>query len=58
MIFHSDRYTAEYSRVSGNLASEFAVSDGIIRPTFYLKSNVAITSGDGSISSPYRLQLS
>ena len=58
MIFHSDRYTAEYSRVSGNLASEFAVSDGIIRPTFYLKSNVAITSGTGTSSDPYMITLS
>ena len=29
-----------------------------IRPAFYLKSNVAITSGDGSSSNPYRLELS
>ncbi len=28
-----------------------------VRPTFYLKSNVAITSGDGSSSSPYRITL-
>ncbi len=28
-----------------------------VRPTFYLKSNVAITSGDGSSSNPYRLSL-
>ncbi len=26
-----------------------------VRPSFYLKSNVAITSGDGSSSNPYRL---
>ncbi len=31
---------------------------GNVRPTFYLKSNVTLASGDGSISSPYRLQLS
>ena len=29
-----------------------------VRPVFYLKSNVTLASGDGSISSPYRLQLS
>ena len=28
-----------------------------VRPTFYLKSNVALTSGDGSSISPYRLTL-
>ena len=28
-----------------------------IRPTFYLSSNVAITDGDGSSSSPYRLEI-
>ena len=29
----------------------------VVRPTFYLKSNVAITSGDGSKNSPYRVAL-
>ena len=28
-----------------------------VRPSFYLKSNVAITSGDGSSSNPFRLSL-
>ena len=28
-----------------------------VRPSFYLKSNVAITSGDGSSTNPYRLTL-
>ena len=32
-------------------------NSGAIRPTFYLKSNVAITDGDGSSSSPYRIAL-
>ena len=34
----------------GNVGYYFGV-----RPSFYLKSNVAITSGDGTSSNPYRL---
>ena len=32
-------------------------SGSSVRPSFYLKSNVAITSGDGSSTSPYRVTL-
>ena len=31
--------------------------DYAVRPTFYLKSNVAITGGTGTSSDPYRLAL-
>ena len=40
--------------VSGN---DFVAVRGFVRPSFYLKSNIAITSGDGSQNSPFRLIL-
>ena len=43
------RYTGNMSNSSGgNLGA---------RPTFYLKSNITLTSGDGSQNSPFRIEL-
>lgn len=30
---------------------------GVIRPTFYLKSDVVLSSSDGNTSNPYRIEL-
>ena len=42
---------------SGDMLSNVVDYSDSVRPTFYLKSNVAISSGDGSKNSPYRLSL-
>ncbi len=44
-----DYYVYDYSTSTSNFIG------GGVRPSFYLKSNVTITSGDGSSSNPYRL---
>ena len=51
---------AIYLTTSGAIGNGYVHIDyghRAIRPTFYLKSNVAITSGDGSSSNPYRLSI-
>ncbi len=47
--------TGEINNGNGNLSVYYSYG---IRPTFYLKSNVAITSGTGTSSDPYRITLS
>ena len=41
--------------VSGQLNSIEGVYNGSVRPTFYLKSNLAYYSGDGTIDNPFRV---
>ena len=68
MLLGSDEWTI--SRTSHNTSGAFyvrytgyvhgyGVKDYIlgVRPSFYLKSNVALTSGDGSQNSPFRIEL-
>ncbi len=40
-----------------NFYDSFSSGYGGIRPTFYMKSNVVVTSGDGSQNSPFRVVL-
>ena len=50
--------TSFFVRSSGNAdGSQGTLNWFPVRPTFYLKSNVTITSGDGSSTNPYRLEL-
>ena len=45
-------------RPEGNVATYGAVDvNGFVRPTLFLKSNILITSGDGSSNTPYQLGL-
>ena len=51
-------YYAFHVSYTGYVSSNFVYYVNIVygvRPSFYLKSNVAITSGDGTSSNPYRL---
>ncbi len=48
---------AFYVHYAGNVNSCDVYDYNGVRPSFYLKSNVAITSGDGSASNPFRLTL-
>ena len=41
----------------GGFSYDTADSVGVVRPTFYLTSNVLIMDGNGSLNSPYRLSL-
>ena len=43
---------------TGRIGSSTLEFYGAVRPTFYLKSNVILTDGDGSSSNPYRVALS
>ena len=40
------------------LGSDFTYNGYGVRPVLYLKSNVYVTGGDGSINNPYQLSLS
>ncbi len=67
LYFGNNEWTI--TRYTNNLDSVFRITNlGIVgtitleyswnvRPTFYLKSNVVITSGDGTSTNPYRLAL-
>ena len=54
---HSSNIYIAFLLASGNLSS-YSAGDGFaIRPVFYLKSNVSISSGSGNSSDPYRLAI-
>ncbi len=46
-----------YNMVDGKDEGGTLARNRTLRPTFYLKSNIIITSGDGSKNSPYRVAL-
>lgn len=48
---------AMYIGASGNLSNDSASSSGAVLPVVYLKSDVKITSGDGSGTNPYILNM-
>ena len=43
---------------SARVSSEYAYTGCGVRPVLYLKSNIYVTGGDGSINNPYQLSLS
>lgn len=46
-----------YINTSGNLAISDVSNTYVIRPSFYLNSTVMLSSGDGTINSPYRIEV-
>ena len=55
---HSSSSSAVFRVYSGGyLLYNVANFGSAVRPVFYLKSNVAITSGDGSQNSPFKIEL-
>ena len=47
-----------YVGSGGYLSNDYANDGNGVRPVLYLKSNVYVTGGDGSINNPYQLSLS
>ena len=50
----SDAYSSWFVRF-GDTKSDSSITSYSVRPTFYLKSNIYITGGDGSFDNPYTL---
>ena len=42
---------------SGATGGSAAITDGVVRPTLFLKSNIVVKSGTGESSNPYQLKL-
>ncbi len=42
---------------SGGITSAYSSASNLIRPTFYLKSTVKVTGGDGSYNNPYTISM-
>ena len=56
--YSSDAYNVFYVGSTGYVGKIYARSTRGVRPAVYLKSNVAIVSGEGTSSNPYQLELS